>query len=146
MVKKLPKRLFLNTLKYVPRVAVDIIPKNAKREIALAQRNIPPLRGSWHMFGSFILKGESINACAKRIIKEEFGLSMRRPKLKLLGAFDDLGGDPRGHVVDIVYELRLNRRDALRPTRETKNIGFFKRLPKKIGFNHRETLGKLGYR
>lgn len=146
MVKKLPKHLFLQTFRYVPRVAVDIIPKNIKGEIALAQRNIPPQKGVWHMFGSFILKSERIEECVRRILKDELGLRLRKPKLKILGAFDDIKGDPRGHVVDVVYEFKLGKREVVRPTRETKNIGFFRRLPKKMGFNHRETLRKLDYK
>ena len=71
-----------------------------------------------------------------------------RADLSLLGAFDDLDGDPRGHVVDLVYGLVIEDPSQIKPTRETSEIKFFDRdkLPKDIGFNHKDTLHRLGYK
>lgn len=68
-------------------------------------------------------------------------------KMSLLGAFDDLEGDPRGHVVDLAYGLIIKDPSQIKPTKETSEVMFFDRdkLPKDIGFNHRDTLHKLGY-
>lgn len=95
------------------------------------------------MPGSFILKGEPIAACIKRIAKRELGIKIDPKKARLRGAFDDLGGDPRGHVVDLVYGIKTNI--PIKETDETKEAKFFSVLPRNIGFNHKETLRKLGH-
>ena len=95
------------------------------------------------MPGSFVLKGESLQNCIKRIILKELGLKINTKSVKLVGVFDDLHKDPRGHVVDAIYKLKINVMP--RPTKETKEVKFFTTLPSRIGFNHGDILRALGY-
>jgi len=95
------------------------------------------------MPGSFILKGESIGQCVGRVAKNELGLKIKLSDAKLLGAFDDLKKDPRGHVIDLVYGLTITAKPKL--TSGNKELEFFSELPRNIGFNHETTLKKLGY-
>ena len=143
MPKPLPEKLFLETFKYVPRLAVSLIIVNSKGQVLLARRAIPPEFGLWHMPGSFLLKGESIQQCIKRIAMHELRLKVSPTDAKLQNAFDNLKRDPRGHVVDLIYKLKTGK--LPRTTSETKEVKFFDALPKEIGFNHGETLRKLGY-
>ncbi len=147
--KRLPEKEFLETFRNAPRVAINLIITDSDEKVLLTKRNIPPFSDYWHFPGSFLLKNETIFEAQKRIAKDEFGLEIKdTDKLFILGAFDDLNGDPRGHVVDIMYGLLIEDTSAIKATKETSEIKFFNKdnLPIYIGFNHRDTLNKLGYR
>jgi ADP-ribose pyrophosphatase YjhB (NUDIX family) len=142
--KLLPLKIFLQTFKYAPRLAVGLVVVNNKHEVLLARRAIPPGKGEWHMPGGFVLKGESLDRCIRRIAKKELRVTARYGSVKLLGLFDNLNKDPRGHVVDAVYQMKIKVKPGT--TKETQELQFFKKLPARIGFNHGATLRKLGYK
>ncbi len=144
MPDPLPLKIFLASFKYVPRLAVSLVVENNRGEVLLARRAIPPEKGSWHMPGAFVLKNEPIRDCIKRIAHKEFDLTIRPTSVRLLGLFDDIHNDPRGHVVDAVYRLKVSEPPKL--TKETRELKFFRKLPRVIGFNHGKTLRGLGYR
>lgn len=137
MPKKLPHKLFIETFKYAPRAAINLLIENPKGEILLVKRRTEPFAGFWHLPGSFIMKGEALVECIKRVGKDELGIEIDPKKAKFLGIFDDLYSDPRGHVIDIVYGIET--------AHEPADANFFEKLPDDIGFNHRKTLNKLGY-
>lgn len=191
--KKLPYKLFLKSFQFAPRPAVNLLVerevyetsrgRNGKfcklpiKEVLLTKRKKPPFAGSWHLPGSFILKGEALIDCAKRVAREELGIKIeikikikikvgkvkrltglkkRQDKFTLVGVFDDIDGDPRGHVVDLVYRCQIKpdqkgqaffgKAWPFQPVGDSAEIKFFKKLPQNIGFNHRETLNSLGYK
>lgn len=151
MAKLRPKRLseteFEKSFKNVPRVSVNLLISDSNARILLAKRNIPPFLNYWHFPGSLLLKNELIADCQKRVAKKELGIELSAvTPPKLLGAFDNIEADPRGHMVDLVYGATIRDISKLKPTKETSDIRFFERLPYNIGFNHRETLHKLGYK
>ena len=145
MPKRLPHKLFLKTFRYVPRVAVDILVKNQKSEIILTKRNIAPLKGLWHIPGSYIIKNEKITDCIERIAKDEIGIRISGKKAKLVGVSEDMIADQRGHTIDIIYEIGIEKALEFKPTSEAEEIKFFKKLPSDIGFNHQEILNTLDY-
>ena len=128
----------------VPRVAVNLLPVChkllQKKRVFLTKRAKPPFVGSWHMAGSFIMKGETIEECAKRVAKEELGTDVKR--LWWGGVFDNLSGDPRGQIVDIVYWCEL--KGELAAVGDTAEVGWFSQLPDDVGFGQGEVLRKLG--
>lgn len=144
MVKRLPYKVFVESFRHVPRVAVNLLIKSEKREFVLTKRAIPPEKGSWHLPGSFLLKGEKIKDCAKRVGKEELGLNIDANKLQLLGIFDDTDKDIRGHIVDIIYGYEVEKDAAFKLGRDTKEIKFFSKIPKVV-FAHEGILKDLGY-
>lgn len=152
--KKLPYKIFLKSFRYAPRPAVNLLVTREDGAVLLTRRKKPPFAGSWHLPGSFVLKGERLMDCVKRVAREELGARVARAEL--IEAFDDIDGDPRGHVVDLVYKCRDSKGLTLayakvRPLQKLKAVGdtaeikFFKKLPENIGFNHKETLRSLGY-
>jgi 8-oxo-dGTP diphosphatase len=149
--KKLPYHKFLESFKYAPRPAVNLFVERKVSDtlqVLLTRRRKPPFAGSWHLPGSFVLRGEALMDCVKRVAKEELGIKLDKKNIQLAGAFDDLAGDPRGHVVDLVYQIRPGLFKKARPLKaigDTTEIKFFQKLPENIGFNHRETLAKLGF-
>lgn len=144
MVKRLPYKIFVESFKYVPRVAVSLLLKKQGGEFLLTKRAIPPEKGYWHLPGSFLLKGEKIKDCAKRVGKEELGLNIEVKKLKLLGIFDDTDKDIRGHIVDIIYGYEVEKDAAFKPGRDTEEIKFFHKIPKVV-FAHEGILKDLGH-
>lgn len=151
MNKLTPKRLsqeeFEKSFENVPRAAVNLIVTDIDGRVLLARRNISPCEGDWHFPGSFVLKNESIDEALKRVAKNEFGLDLTEEvNLKLLGNFDDIKGDPRGHVIDMAYGMQINDVSKIVATKENVEVSFFDKLPENIGFNHRNTLEKLGYK
>lgn len=148
--KKLPYQKFLESFKFAPRPAVNLlIEQNVKfaklnsRVVLLTKRKKPPFAGYWHLPGSWVMKHEPLADCIKRVAREELGAEVEN--IELAGNFDDIDADPRGHAIDLVYRCRI-KSGKIKPVGDSAEIRFFKKLPAKIGFNHKETLLKLGYR
>jgi len=151
-VLRLSQEKFLKSFENVPRFAVNLIITNEEGEVLLTRRNIPPDEESWHFPGGFVLKNEPHLDALRRVASDELGLVLdENTALTLLGIFDDLDGDPRGHVIDAAFGLQVSNISSqlktIEKTRGTLEIGFFTagKLPKDIGFNHRDTLNRLGY-
>lgn len=145
---RLSEEDFLASFEKVPRLAVNLIITDRQGKVLLTRRNIPPFKDGWHFPGSFVLKNESLEEALKRVARDEFGMELTNEvELRLLGVFDDLESDPRGHVVDVAYGLSISETERVKLTKETAEVKFFTpgQLPEKIGFNHRDTLVKLGF-
>lgn len=144
--RKLSQEDFEKSFKYAPRVALNILVKNKQGEILLTKRAIEPEKGSWHYPGGFILKGETLNKCFERISSKELGIKLDSKKMKLLGVYENIEGDERGHVLDLIYEYKYSDSIVFNLTKETSEIIFFKKLPPKIGFSQKLILNKLGFK
>jgi colanic acid biosynthesis protein WcaH len=136
---KLPYDQFLKSFELAPRVAINLlIEKDGK--ILLAKRAIEPFKDHWHYPGSFLLKDEPLDDAVQRVARDELGIKVK--DVELAGVFENLTGDPRGHVVDVIYRSGpVGEPDAVDTNLEVK---YFERLPEKIGFGHRKILRRLG--
>lgn len=137
-MKWLEKEEWEKSFELVPRVAVSLMIKKDGK-VLLTKRVKSPFAGWWHLPGSFVLKGEKLEACAQRVAKEELGAKL--VKINLAGVFDNIEGDPRGHVIDVVYECALA--DEPSAVGDTAEVGWFSKLPK-MGFGQGEMLMQLG--
>lgn len=144
-VKNISHQEFLASFKNVPRVAISLIIENKKGEVLLAKRNISPCKNCWHLVGSFLIKKEKLEDCIARILESELGHAKRVKKSKFVGVFEDLDKDPRGHVIELIYELVVDDL-KFKGNKETKEVKFFDKLPINIGFNHRDILETLGFK
>lgn len=142
-IKKISTQEFIESFENVPRVAVSLVIQNKNKQVLLAKRNIPPSKNKWHLPGSFLIKNEKISDNIKRILKKELGYCGSQ-EINFKGVFENIEKDPRGHVLNLIYELEINDLN-FKPNKETKEVFFFKKLPKGIGFNHQEILNKLGF-
>lgn len=143
-VSKLSYKEFLESFKKVPRVAVSIVVFNQKNEILLTKRKEDPLKDFWHLPGSFIIKNESIRKCIERILEEELGFNGNL-SFEFTFVYEDLDKDPRGHVIELIYKVKVDDESILNPVGRTKELEFFKKIPSKMGFGHEDVLKKLGY-
>ena len=108
-LKKLSQADFIKSFKYAPRVALNILVKRDNDEILLTKRAIEPEKDKWHYPGGFILKGETLNNCFERISTKELGVKLDFKKSKLLGVFENIKGDARGHILDLIYEYKFTK-------------------------------------
>lgn len=142
----LSEKEFLESFRYAPRVAINLLVKDSDGRVLLTKRNIPPFKRKWHFPGALLLKNEKISDCQKRIANKELGTRLEEgEKLVLIGVFENLDKDPRGHLIDLLYDVMISNESRIKPTIESSETRFFDKLPKDMGFNHQETLVKLGY-
>lgn len=128
-VKRLNREEWLQAFGLVPRVAVDVLIRQ-KGRVLLTKRGREPFVGWWHLPGSFLLKGETLAACVDRVAKDELGVQVK--VFEIVGTFENLEGDPRGHIIDVVCETQIVGEP--RAVGDTAQVQWFEKLPEKIGF------------
>ncbi len=87
-----------------PAISVDVIIFTLREndlQVLLVQRKHPPFEGRWAIPGGFVGAKESLEAAARRELKEETGV--RDVYLEQLYTFGDLKRDPRGRVITVAY-------------------------------------------
>lgn len=124
-----------------------------KLTVLLIERGREPFIGKWALPGGFIHSDEGLEACARRELEEETGVS--GIYLEQLYSFGAPERDPRGRVITVAY-LALVPRDRVSPRggSDARRAAWFPvdDLPK-LAFDHdriiaagRERLiAKLGY-
>lgn len=124
------------------RVAVDGVLKTNKGAL-LMKREIEPFKGSWVLPGGAVEPNERLVDAVKREVKEETGLDVNI--VKYVGYYDTPKRDPRCHSIAHVF-LCKSTGGELQGSLEGKELKFFKKLPRKIGFDHRKILKDLGFK
>ena len=87
-----------------PAVAVDIVIFSVisnDLKVLLIKRGKPPFAGTWSLPGGFVRISESLEAAARRELREETGVE--EVYLEQLYTFGDPHRDPRGRVLSIAY-------------------------------------------
>jgi len=87
-----------------PRITVDgIVTKD--RHILLIQRKNQPFKNKWALPGGFVEYNETTEGAVAREVFEETGL--KTELVRLAGVYSNPERDPRGHIVSIVYFLKI---------------------------------------
>jgi 8-oxo-dGTP diphosphatase len=87
-----------------PAVTVDVVIMTLRDDdlhVLLIKRDHVPYRGRWAIPGGFVHLNESLEAAARRELKEETGVT--DVYLEQLYTFGDPRRDPRGHVISVAY-------------------------------------------
>ena len=87
-----------------PSVTVDVVIitlRGEELQALLVKRDIAPYKGRWAIPGGFVHIGESLEAAARRELREETGVT--DVYLEQLYTFGDPGRDPRGRVISVAY-------------------------------------------
>ena len=108
--------------KQIPKLAVDILITNDNGEIALIKRKFEPFKGMYALPGGFVDYGETVENAAVREAKEETGLDVELQGM--LGIYDELGRDPRGHIISIVFIAKQTGGKIIKSSDETEEGGF----------------------
>lgn len=141
MVNKLePLKLsfenFNKSLDLAPRMVIELVIKN-NNEILLLRREAEPYVGDWHLPGGFLMKNEKILECVRRIAEKEVAIGVKQ--FKFLGLFENIDGDPRGHILHFVVEININK------VSENEKRKYFAKLPEDTIFYQKDFLERLGY-
>lgn len=86
------------------RVTVDLVLftiRDARLQVLLVRRGIPPFEGRWAIPGGFVLPDESLDQAARRELEEETGV--KDVYLEQLYTFGVPDRDPRGRVITVAY-------------------------------------------
>jgi len=87
-----------------PAISVDVVMFTLRADdlqALLVRRKRAPFEGRWAIPGGFVEADESLEAAARRELKEETGV--RDVYLEQLYTFGDPKRDPRGRVVTVAY-------------------------------------------
>ena len=97
-----------------PAVTVDIavVTTEKRPHVLLICRKNEPFAGKWALPGGFIEMDETLEASARRELREETGIRARN--MVEIGIFGDPGRDPRGRTISVVFLTRVARR-SVRP-------------------------------
>jgi 8-oxo-dGTP diphosphatase len=88
------------------RVAADLVIMTVRDrtfQVLLIERGNPPFKGRLALPGGFVSHDETLDAAARRELKEETNLSGEDLPLQQIGAYGDPGRDPRGRVLSVAY-------------------------------------------
>jgi len=140
-MKFLPEKLYKKVTKFIPILCVDLAIKKGEKAL-LIKRKIPPCRGYWCLIGGRVHYGERIFNAVHRQAIDELGLKIKIEKL--IGVYDNPKRDPSKHAISLAY-LVIHVSGKLRTGPESSEVKFFEKLPKKIGFDHKEILNDAGF-
>jgi 8-oxo-dGTP diphosphatase len=125
-----------------PAVTVDIIvvTRGRKPKVLLIRRKHDPFAGCWAIPGGFVEMDETLEAAARRELKEETGVTVGG--LEQLYTFGDPGRDPRGRTIAVAYLTRVNeKRVKPKADDDAAEVGWFSlQHPPPLAFDHREIL------
>ncbi len=124
-----------------PAVTVDAVIftiEDGELKTLLIKRSEAPFKGSWALPGGFLLRNESSERGALRILKEKAGV--KNVYMEQLYTFDVVGRDPRGHVLTVAY-FALAPRDKIKfegnSNLQVPSFYSVKKLPS-LGFDHKD--------
>jgi 8-oxo-dGTP diphosphatase len=125
-----------------PAVTVDLVlvTRERKPRVLLIRRKHDPFAGSWALPGGFVDENETLEAAARRELREETGLEVE--ELEQLKTFGDPGRDPRGWTIAVAHLARVDAAE-LRPEAadDAAEVGWHRldRLPP-LAFDHDQIL------
>jgi 8-oxo-dGTP diphosphatase len=128
-----------------PAVTVDVVLVSHEKQprVLLIRRKHPPFAGSWAIPGGFIEMDETLEATARRELKEETGLVAQ--ELEQLYTFGDPGRDPRGRTITVVYLARVDAK-KLKPRAgdDAEEVDWHRlhQLPR-LAFDHADILAQV---
>jgi colanic acid biosynthesis protein WcaH len=105
---------FRTVVRLAPLISIDLIIRNARRDVLLGLRNNAPARGSYFVPGGIILKNERLADAFVRVLKRETNLDATLADARLIGVYehiydDNCFGDPAfgTHYITLGHELNV---------------------------------------
>ena len=118
-------------------ITVDalILDSKTKTKLLLIKRGNDPFKNCWALPGGFIEMDENLIDSAKRELFEE--TSLQNIELYQFRTYGDIGRDPRGRTVTVVYYGFCDNIENAHPGDDAKELSFFdiNELPS-LAFDH----------
>lgn len=113
MSPRLPFETFLDAVRHVPLVAIDLLVQDAEGRYLLGLRTIKPAAGYWFVPGGRIYKDETLQQAFVRISRDELGVELSIDDATFVGVhehfYDENAGGVEGfgtHYVALGYRLQ----------------------------------------
>lgn len=108
-------------------------------KLLLLKRNFEPARGEWSLTGGFVQENESVDAAAKRVLRELTGLE--NVYMEQVGTYGNISRDPGERVISIAYYALINVNEYDRELVEQHNAYWINidEIPELI-FDHPEMI------
>ena len=140
-MKFIPEELYKKVVRAVPIVCVDLVIKKGNKAL-LIKRKIPPCRGYWCLIGGRVHYNEQVLDAVRRQARVELGLNIKI--IRFIGVYDNPKRDSSKHSITLAYLVKPVS-GKLRTGPESTEVDYFKKLPKRIGFDHRKILKDAGF-
>ncbi len=127
----------------LPGVTVDLViftVNEGKLHVLLVKRADEPFAGSWSIPGGFLLKGESLDEAALRVMFEKTGV--REVYLEQLYTFGKPDRDPRARIITVTYFALIPWKKLPQPgSRKVTDLAWraVDEIPR-LAFDHNEIL------
>ena len=141
-MKFLPEKLYKKIVRSVPILCVDLVIKKGSKTL-LIKRKLPPRSGYWCLVGGRVHYNETVMQAVRRQAKVELGLKVK--VIKFIGVYDNPKRDPSKHSISLAY-LVTPVSGKLRTGPESLGFEYFKKLPARIGYDHRKILNDVGFK
>lgn len=114
-----------------------------KLEVLLIQRKKWPFEGKWALPGGFTRESETVQACARRELQEETGVS--DVHLEYFNVYSERGRDPRGWMIShaffaLVQEAYVANRRTSDEASDVRLLPVEEALAMELAFDHRTIL------
>ena len=126
-----------------PGITVDLVIFTVNEDqlkVLLVKRAEAPFSSQWSLPGGFLLAGESLEAAARRVLKEKTGVE--DVYLEQLYTFGKPDRDPRARVITVAYFALIPWANLDQP--ESKKVADLKWSPvdqiPKLAFDHKEIM------
>jgi 8-oxo-dGTP diphosphatase len=109
-----------------PSVTVDAVvfyKSEQAVKILLIQRKKEPFKDLWALPGGFLDMDESLEQAVQRELEEETGVKLG--PFYQVGAFGDLGRDPRDRVISVAFYTITQKEETLTASDDAKDASWF---------------------
>ena len=127
-----------------PMVSVDAMVFGffrSEARVLLIQRGREPFKGKWSLPGGFVEMKEELEDAVERELAEE--TSIAGVPLEQMHAFGNVGRDPRGRQITIVYMgIATKGLTRIKAGDDAAKVRWFniEKLPKDLAFDHNEVI------
>ena len=129
-----------------PMVTVDCVllrESQGALQVLMVERGSPPYKGRWALPGGFIRMNEPLEAAVIRELAEESGIK-NLSFLIQLGAYGELGRDPRGRDISVAFIGIIP--NGAHPPKAGSDAALavwlpVEELPERLAFDHATILG-----
>lgn len=117
-----------------PRICVDLLIVNSKKEVLLTKRDIEPYKDHWHFPGGRIKFRERAEDAIKRIIKGELGINLTEdaPFIGFCQFLEEVQKGQDRHSISIVHLVKIPDDVVINLDKNAKEVKFFSELPSPI--------------